>query len=199
MHLNIAQCTGLCQHRRPDGTVCGKELDTKGVHARACAVGGWLIRRHDAGCAVLAAWMEDLGCTVYREVVLPQAAVGRPEARMDLVVHSPRLSGPVFVDLAVVSALSKEALRARSCTRDGAAAGIATRRKAAAYPDIAMVPFAIEDHGRLGEEALHLVRILAPEEPSRRSASIRGLYQSLGNTLQRYAADSLLAATTTRR
>lgn len=119
---------------------------------------------------------------------------------MDLVVHSPKLSGPVHVDFTVVSALSQEALRARSNLRDGVAAGIATRRKAAAYPDISsLVPFAVEDHGRLGEEALQLVRLLAPKEPAQRSTAIRHLYQSLGNTLQRYAADSLLAATTARR
>ena len=67
----------------------------------------------------------------------------------------------VYVDFTVVSALSQEALRARSNFRDGVAAGIATRRKAAAYPEISsLVPLAVEDHGRLGDEALQLVRLL---------------------------------------
>ena len=44
LNLDLPFCTGLCQHRRPDGGVCGAPLDLKGRHARGCAVGGWLVR-----------------------------------------------------------------------------------------------------------------------------------------------------------
>jgi hypothetical protein len=79
------------------------------------------------------------------------------------------------------------------------AAAIAARRKNAAYPEICVLAFAVEDHGRLGEDALMLARLFAPSEPSARSLAIRRLYQGLGNTLQRYAADAVMAATAVRR
>ena len=81
---------------------------------------------------------------------------------MDLVVHAPGLAEPIMVDLTVVSALTQDALALGSARRDGAAAAAAARRKRARYPGVAVVPFAVEDHGRLGEEALALTRLLAP-------------------------------------
>ena len=53
----------------------------------------------------------------------------------------------------------------------------------------------IEDHGRMGEDALALVRLLAPTLDVERSAAIRRLQQALGGVLQRHAADAVLAAT----
>ena len=58
-----------------------------------------------------------------------------------------------------------------------------------------MVPFAVEDHGRFGEDALALVRLPAPRLDAERSAAIRWLQQTLGSVLQRHAADAVLAAT----
>ena len=118
---------------------------------------------------------------------------------MDLVVRGPHVVGPVYVDFTVVSALSTEALRARSFARGGVAAGIAVRRKRASYPNAEVVTFAVEEHGRIGDEALQFVRMFAPQDPSRRFIAIRRLYQSLGTVLQRYSSDSLIAATTGRR
>ena len=56
MHLPLPQCSGQCQHRRRDGSICGADLNAHGFHALCCGVGGWTSRRHDAACAVLAAW-----------------------------------------------------------------------------------------------------------------------------------------------
>ena len=41
-------CIGVCQHRHPDGSVCGALLDPKGRHARAC---GRLRRASPPSCA----------------------------------------------------------------------------------------------------------------------------------------------------
>ena len=194
LNLDLPSCTGRCQHRRQDGTACGHQLDAKGQHARSCAVGGWLLRRHNAACAVLCDWAEQQGCLVCREVVLPNSAPDRPEARMDMIIRPPG-AGAIFVDLTVVSALTREALNHGSARRDGAAAAVAARHKRAKYPHCNVTPFVIEDHGRLGDEAIDLSKQLAPIDPVRRSKAIRLLHQSLGAVLQRHAADAVLAAT----
>ena len=118
---------------------------------------------------------------------------------MDLVIHAPYLSEPVHVDVTIVSALAQEAMAAGAARRDGAAAGVAARRKRAKYPQCTIVPFVVEDHGRFGEDAAALVRRLAPMVSAKRSPAIRRLYQALGSVLQRHAADAVVSATTLRR
>ena len=195
LHLDIPGSTGPCRHRKKDGSMCGEPLDSKGTHARSCPFGGWLVRRHDAACAVLADWCRQQGCQVDIEVVLPMAHPDRLEARMDLIVRAPAVTGPVRVDLTVVSALSVEALEKGSAQRSGVACEIAAKRRDRDYPLINVVPFAIEDHGRLGVDALKFARKLAPADIGKRSAELARLYQSLGASLQRSAADAVIAAT----
>ena len=162
------------------------------------------MKRHDAACAVLATWCEDMGCHLeggqkpWGEVLVPWAAPSRQEARMDLVVHAPGIASPIYIDLTVVSALSIEALANRSNVRDGAAAEAAAKGKVRDYPLCSVTPFVIEDHGRLGDEALALIRRLAPSDASERSVAIRRLHQSLSATLQRTTADAVIAAATAR-
>ena len=50
------------------------------------------------------------------------------------------------------------------------------------YPNCSVTPFVVEDHGRLGEEALQLIRTLAPIDAHERSNAIRRLHQSLNLT-----------------
>ena len=118
---------------------------------------------------------------------------------MDLVIHAPQSGNAIHVDLTVVTALSREAMAAEAARRDGAAAHVAARHKRAKYPNCPVVPFVVEDHGKLGEDVLHLVRQIAPSLPSERSTAIRRLYQSLSAVLQRHSADSVLAASAIRR
>ena len=204
LHMTIPQCIGTCQHRRQNGSLCGALLDPYGYHARICPCGGWLMKRHDAACAVLGGWCEQMGCQLeagqkpWGEVLVPWAAPAREEARMDLVINAPGFSSPFFIDLTVVSALSSDALSAGSAVRNGAAAEIAARGKHRDYPNCCLTPFVIEDHGRLGEEALQLFRRLAPSDLAERSRAIRSRHRSLGATLQRVAADAVIAATTAR-
>ena len=118
---------------------------------------------------------------------------------MDLVVHAPGVASPFYIDLTVVSALSTDALRQGSAVRSGAAAELAARGKYKDYPDCVLTPFVIEDHGRLGNEALQFLRSIAPTDAAERTKSIRQLHRSLGATLQRVAADAVIAATTIRQ
>ena len=111
------------------------------------------------------------------------------------MVIRPPGAGAIFVDLTVVSALTREVLNHGSARRDGAAAAVAARHKRAKYPHCNVTPFVIEDHGRLGDEAIDLTKQLAPSDPVKRSKTIRLLHQTLGAVLQRHAADAVLAAT----
>ena len=117
---------------------------------------------------------------------------------MDLVVHAPGVATPFYIDLTVVSTLSSDALSGSSSLWNGVATEIAAKAKYKDYPNCSLTPFGIEDHGRLGEEALKFVRTLAFVEPSERSKSIRSLHRSLSATLQRVAADAVIAATAVR-
>ena len=149
---------------------------------------------------VLADWCEqECGCLVYREQVLPAAADGHPEARMDIIVYSPQVSGGMYVDFTVASALSREALSKGAALRDGVAAALAEQDKVNKYPNCAVVAFAVEDHGRWGEAARKFVRMVAPTDSNMRSAAISRLHQSLAATLQRVAADAVIAASVVRK
>ena len=129
-----------------------------------------------------------------REVAMPHAAPNKPEARMDPVIHAPGVAAPIDVDLTVCCATSDEALSKGAASRDGVATELAAYKKRRKYRNISLVAFALEDHGRIGDEALRLARRLAPRALDERSAALRSLYQALSCTLQRLQADSAIAA-----
>ena len=194
----IPGCQGSCQHRRPNGEACNAPLDPYGTHARYCPVGGWLVKRHDEARDIIGDWCEEHHCLVQREVTLPSANPSRPEARMDLVVYPAGACSPIYVDVSIVSAVSREALSKGSAHYDGKAAEIAERAKRRDYPLINVTPFIVDDHGRLGPEALSFVRRIAPTSPTQRSKAISDLYHRLSAQLQRAAADAVLSAIAAR-
>ena len=184
---------GPCGHRKANGEKCGAELDPKGVHARSCRFGGWRVRKHSAVRDVLGKWLQSHGCQVFWEQVVP-AASDRAEGRIDLLVHVPGWASPVYIDVTIVSALADEPMNKGAATRPGVAAELAEVKKQRDYPYVPVIGFAIEEHGRMGEKARAFVGAVAPASPVARAAALRGLYQSLGATLQRSAADAVLAA-----
>ena len=195
LHLDVPTMAGTCQHRRPDASVCGAMLDSKGVQVRSCIVGGWLVRRHNAGVRVLSDWAtEECGCTAFKEQALPCASEVHRESRTALIIHSPQVAGAMYVDFAVVPALSQEALAKGSALKEGVAATLAAKRKVDKYPGCVVFPFPVEDHGRFGEASATLAKLIAPVEPERRSKAISTLYQSLGAVLQRAGAEPMIAA-----
>ena len=180
--------------------MCGAALDPKGVHARCCPAGGWLVRRHNACVRVLGDWCERAAdCTVLYEQVDVTASTGHPEARLDLIIYAPRVTGAIRVDFTVAGALSVEALARGSGITSGVAAALAERDKHRRYDAGVVHPFAVECHGRLGEDARTLIRMLAPEPLPERSVAIRKLHQALAATLQRSSADAVIAAITPAR
>ena len=192
--LPVPRCSGYCQHRRPDGSICGAFLDVHGIHARYCPVGGWLLRRHDGARDILGDWCEENHCVVQREIVLPMANAQRAEARMDLVVYCPESNVPAYLDVSIVSALSQEARASGSAKHDGKASEIVAKGKRKDYPLIHVTPFIVEDHGRFGSDSVAFLKRVAPSDPAARSRAISDLYHRLGAFLQRAAADAVLAA-----
>ena len=185
---------GLCQHIRPDGSVCGAELDVHGRHARACQVRGWRVRKHDMVVRCLADWCQEQGHDVELEVVIPTASATTDDSRLDLILTVAHSSARILVDVTIADATSAEALAANAANREGAAAAVLERRKRTKYRQAHIVPFAIESHGRWGSAAARLARSLAPKDPQERSAAISALYQTVGAALQKVQADATMTA-----
>ena len=196
LFLDLPCCVGTCSHTKKDGTKCGHPLDSKGAHARSCPSGGWVVRRHNAVVSVLAQWsIEECGCNTFQEQVVPNASEDHVVSRMDLVIYSPYVAGGLHVDVTIVAPTSVAALGHGSAVHDGAAAQVAAARKVSKYPGCTVHPFPLEDMGRLGEAAIRLAKMIAPRDgPSRRSAALSRLYQSLGAAVQRANAAAILAA-----
>ena len=55
-------------------------------------------------------------------------------------------------------------------------------------------PFAVEEHGRLGRDAIQLAKRLAPQDAAERAVVIRDLYQTMSSTIQRLQADAVIAS-----
>ncbi|CAK0810188.1 unnamed protein product, partial [Prorocentrum cordatum] len=115
-------------------------------------------------------------------------------ARLDFVFNDQNAQR-AYVDVCVPAASSTcpELLRARAA-RDGAAAARAEDGKRLRYPGPDLVPFAIEALGRLGDDAVALLRACAPEDPVERSRVLGSAWQSLSALLQTRNAELLLAA-----
>ncbi len=154
-----------------------------------------MTRRHNDLCGVLKKWCEDQGCRVESEVTLPTAIDAAPEARMDLVIRARGVPGSILVDVTVASALAAEPMSKGSSLRESVAAELAAKDKRVKYHNINVIPFVVEDHGRLGEDAIRLIRKLAVGDKEARSRAIATIYQSVGACCQRAAADAVSAAT----
>ena len=113
---------------------------------------------------------------------------------MDFIVHSPLVAGALHVDLTTVSALSVDARGNGAALRDGVASALAARRQIHKYLNTDVYPFPIEDHGRIGDSSVTVVRMLAPADNPERGMFIAELQRDLASTLQRASADAVLSA-----
>lgn len=103
--LVIRASRGTGQHKHPNGQVCGASLESLGTHTRHCAVGGWLVRRHNAARTILAEWCEEQNCLVNGDAVLPWAHPGKAEACMDRALHIRKQHGSVNTNISIVNAV----------------------------------------------------------------------------------------------
>ena len=68
------------------------------------------------------------------------------------------------------------------------------RYKRGDNPNEGLVAFAIESRGRLGEQAMGLIKAVAPTDPSLRASAIQEAYQGLSVVIQCRLAEILLSA-----
>jgi len=198
-----------CQHRRPDGRLCGAPLDARGHHARKCGVGGALDRRHNS----IRDWGETtcaecFGTPTLREQRIPQwdrinPRTGELEAAvLDVVTHDPNSGGPMYIDAVVTCAHSDDPARLRARARKSgraAADAAAGKRRRYAAAGASLVPFALEDGGRPAEEALALVRMLGAVRTEAEAGSLDWggtalLWQQCSTLLQLGNAELVLSA-----
>ena len=160
-----------CQHRRPNGSLCNALLDTRGRHAKTCAIGGGWVRRHDrlrdftantwSACAGVKALTEQRVPEWDREVEDDQGRMVTDRAVLDVCTSDPHSGCPLHVDVTVTTACpSNPAALRRRARRDGLGAADAAADKRHRYnlAGPSLVPLAFEDGGRPAEDTVGFVR-----------------------------------------
>jgi len=200
----LASLSHPCNHRAQPGAPCGETLDSTGHHAWTCKVGGEVVKGHDRLRDWLARWVAYwTGAPAPTEQYVPEwtpAGEDAPGARLD-VAFTDADGRRSYVDVAVVAATAgaedEGARQAQRAAEDGAAARQGEERKRTRYPPdknprAGLVPFVVEAHGRVGEDAASLLRSLVPRE--QRSEAVSDALQSVSVIVQTRLAELLLSA-----
>ena len=185
---------------------CGADLDRFGRHAGGCLTQGLHKIWHNHIRDWLVTWIsEQTSRPVLPEPKVPEwnyPQDGRTvEAQLD-GGFSDRRGGLVYFDVSVVSAttpgMDAAVLRNHAATDGGAAArGVQAKRRKyppEKHPRATLVPFVLEGLGRPSEQALDLLRSVAPTTMSARAIAIRGAYYELSTLLALRQAELLLSA-----
>ena len=210
---DISKATTHCQHRARNGELCGTPLDDHTRHAERCVKGGAILAGHNAVRDWLDKYLkENTGHPTATEQYVPQwdrtRTIRNSDGTTTQTVERARLDNS-FTDtkgqrthVDCVVTCSSTSNQREQCIRaqvDGRAAQAAEVEKARRYkrsdnPHEALVAFAVESRGRVGEEAMGLIKAVAPTEPSLRTAVIQDAYQSLSVVIQHRIAEILLSA-----
>jgi hypothetical protein len=180
----ICQCMP-CPLKKGNTNACGQVCDSKGHHLICCAAGGCLVRRHDELVATIQRLLKDWGCTH----IMLEVPMTEDLGRMDLVFTTPT-GVTMHLDATIWHAASQQALRAGSACKDGVAAHLAVQAKYRKYPNVKLVPAALETGGRVSEPFLRLVRSLAPWGKTR-TTEMAMAWQLISAALQRENARSI--------
>ena len=170
LRMQVCPPGAPCQHRKPDGTVCGVPLDARGKHAQKCEVGPSRTGRHNAIRDVSA----DLHSKATGYVAAKEQRVTAwdrvnsrtgllEEARLDYATRDASTGNKIFVDAMVTCAHCGYQPRQRArAGKDGVAAADAVRGKRRRYPPSGgeLVPLVFEAGGRPAEETVAYVRSL---------------------------------------
>ena len=168
-------------------------LDDSAVHARTCAKGGHIIRRHDRIVRWLQRWLSQgrVGSEPRVEQVLPEE-----HGRLDIVFQGGGTN--VWVDVAVTAAVTaSERAVASHAKTDGAAARAEEAVKRTRYHSRA-TPFVLEADGRPGPSAKQFLRRYAQEAGEGFSTSPAHAWACVSSTLQSGNAEVELAAWSSR-
>ena len=168
-----------------------------------CEVGGGVNHRHNR----IRDWLAGLVADWTGQVVETEQYVLRwdrvvrvngvdeiERARLD-VAFIDRHARRVYIDVVVPTAASTnpELVRARAA-RAGAAAAKAEDTKRLRYPGPELAPFAVEALGRPGDDAIAVLRSVAPADLEERSVALGAAWQSLSVILQTENAELLMSA-----
>ena len=205
--LGICSVTTHCKLRAKCGTICGKPIGTNGAHLVSCKKGGGVMRVHDEVRDALCTWAEKLLPYAPRtEQQLSGDPPGDAELDDDEDLSSPDNvldiawydeAGLKAVDIVITNPVREDAAKTRMAARTpGAMAARAERAKHRRYPEVSLVPFAIESMGRWGEEALAWVRAVANQaDPATASQQVAHLMQQVSCIVQGSVAQRLVEAT----
>ena len=154
-----------------EGTVCTCQLDPEGIHEELCNIGGGVNRRHNAVRTWLASKFRELThCRIAEEYFVPTLdkdyapspahPTGRSvRARIDVITQDDTDTTMYDVVIANIATTDKAELKRRT-TEPGRAARLAAIGKRTRY-DGHVIPFAIEDTGRLHPQAARTLHTLA--------------------------------------
>ena len=166
-----------------------------GLHATTCHKGGNNMRRHDAVVRFLHEHARDHLClqTLLEQHVVPSTA-DHDADRIDIIIN---VAGrDTHIDVAVVTPLTAQAdlLKTRA-KHDGHAALQTANRKRNRYPNMAVLPFVLEDYGRPGKETIGLVRALAAADASTTpSQAATHIWQCVQAIVQGHTAQAIRQA-----
>ena len=205
LRCDVCPQGAVCQHRRPDGTVCGVPLDRRGWHARCCEVGQSRTARHDAMRDWHAKKHTSLtGFAAPTEQLVPawdrvNRRTGVLEAaKLDIATRDPATGRDVFVDWSITCEYSTYAPRRQACSNnDGVAAAAMVRTKRNRYPPSGgdLAPLVFETFGRPSDEAVEFIRAYGHYvDEAARGEVLSGLGRQLSRQLQRGSAEMVLSA-----
>ena len=188
-----------CPNVSAVGEACGCTLDERCIHARICAWGGGVVRRHNAVVRALATVItEATGARVHlekREAELTRIFRGQPQqGQMDIVVVDYGAK-KTYIDVTVVSPVqANEQFMAEAANKPGHAAIRAERAKRQRYPHRDLIPFAIELGGRPGPSATRYIRSLFTNHAEHRDHTAADAWTCISTALQTAVAMQVLAA-----
>jgi hypothetical protein len=186
-----------CQHNT-NGTTCGLPLDTHSHHSMTCKTGPHRNKRHDNIGQTLNKWVKQHGYHTLMERHVPALDHVKDDGThkkgiMDIIATQDTQTW--YIDVSVTSPLTTETVeldqpplsKNPTLRREQD-----KRRKYNNHPNLH--PFVMTTHGKLGHDAITLLRRMAPTNPETRSESLNTIYHDIATTLQHGNAESILAS-----
>jgi len=189
-------CNLQCKHASSRNGVrrtCNTLLDTRGLHALLCKLGGYVVKRHNRGRDCLAGLIEDrVQSTVHIEQHTPELVADARHPDIDFFDFQQRHK---YIDIEVCTPHARSLPGAAALHKRGALIETAEGVKRRRYAHLALIPAVISHLGRFGSGCQSLFRLINRQvDESARSQSIEDCYQTLGCEIQKANVALLEAA-----